>query len=139
MAENIRKQLNEGRIAVENKGRSDQVNLPGWMRNAAQVGLDNENELVEQLREDGVLLSVLHAGLRDNVIQVRAKARAETKNEDGSKTPWIDHASAESHQPNPLPDPEKSKSKKSESPQEYIERRKAEGASKKKIMEELGL
>jgi hypothetical protein len=138
MAENIRKQIQQGQIQVTHKHLQDWVNLPEWMRQCADH-LDSEQELADCLREQGVLLGVLHAGLRDSVIQTRARARAVKKDTEGNEEVWIDHQSAEATIPNPLPDPEKSKSKKSESPQEYIERRKAEGASKKKIMEELGL
>jgi hypothetical protein len=137
MAENIRKQIKQGNIQVTHRHLQDWVNLPEWIRKCADH-LDSEQQLADCLKEQGVLLGVLHAGLRDSVIQTRARARAVKKDTEGNEEVWIDHQSAEATIPNPLPDPEKSK-KKPESPQEYIERRKAEGASKKKIMEELGL
>jgi len=132
MSESIRKQIKDGKAGVEHKHLQEQVELPTWLQGCAEV-LDDPNALFQHLLDQGVALGILHGGLRDTLTQVRAKARAWK-----GDTPVMDHEAAGATIPHPLPDPA-AKSGKQESPQEYIARRKAEGAPKKTIMEELGL
>lgn len=74
MAQSIRKQLNEGQVEVEHKGQKDMFDLPEWLQLSNDV-LDSEEKLIEHLREQGLLLAVLHQGLSQSVIGVRAVAR----------------------------------------------------------------
>jgi len=109
MSKSVREQINQGVINVEHKGLSQDVELPTWLRNTAP-NLDLQEALIDSLREDGQLLGVLHQGLAQSVINVRAAARRY----DDKKQAFISATHARDHKAPLLPNPTESKAKKSD-------------------------
>ena len=70
----VRQQLSEGYVLVNHQDQSANFDLPEWMKRTSKV-LDDEEQLVQELRNSGNLLGVIHQGLAQCIIGVRAKAR----------------------------------------------------------------
>lgn len=104
MAQSIRAQLNAGKVEVEHKGQNAEFELPMWMQ-LDNATLDDESALVEHLRQNGLLLPVLHNGLSQCVIGVRAVARPNpTKSEPNPDFPTSElRRKARQWEPNKLP------------------------------------
>ena len=100
MSKSVREQINQGIINVEHKGIVQDVELPTWLRNTA-TNLDDAEALIDSLREDGQLLGVLHQGLAQSVINVRAAARRY----DAKKQAYISATHARDHVAPTLPKP----------------------------------
>lgn len=100
MAKPIREILNHGFCDVEDKGVTFTQNLPTWMRLDNQT-LDNMDLLAGTLGEKRVH-ALIHKGLAQAVIDVRAKARQKDKAGKPNGNP-------EKYEPNLLPNPSETK------------------------------
>ena len=109
MSKSVREQINQGLINVEHKGLFQDVELPTWLRNTAP-NLDDVSALMISLREDGQLLGVLHQGLAQSVINVRAAARRY----DDKKQAYISANHARDHVAPTLPNPAENRAKKAD-------------------------
>lgn len=100
-----RETLREGVLRVSHKGLTAVINLPLWLAGCYRH-LDNQAELCAWLDNQDLLLEVLHLGLAQAVIRVRAEAR--TYDKDG--LPVINTEAASDYKPKPLPSPAAKKS-----------------------------
>lgn len=102
--------LADGKVTVNHQDQVATFNLPGWLSGVSEH-LDNETDLANYLRERGVLLGVIHQGLAQEIINVRAKARpAPTKeNPDPDLDTPRQHEKVANHVPSLLPKPKADK------------------------------
>jgi len=101
--ESTRAILNRGTAMVEDAGVTYEVDLPRWMH-LADSELDDLDSLINTLGMDRVL-ALVHKGLVQAVIDVRAKARYKDKNGHYTGDP-------QNYDPNLLPKPGASKAEK---------------------------
>ena len=109
MSKSVREQINQGIINVEHKSLVQDVELPTWLRNTAP-NLDDAEALIDSLRKDGQLLGVLHQGLAQSVINVRAAARRY----DAKKQAYISAKHGRDHVAPTLPNPAETRAKKAD-------------------------
>lgn len=100
MSKSVREQIGQGTINVEHKGLSRDIDLPVWICATANV-LDSPDDLIKTLADHDQLLGVLHQGLAQSIINVRAAARRYDNNQQAC----IDPASGLKHQAPQLPKP----------------------------------
>lgn len=77
MAISIRKQVMMEQVEVKHEGETVELTLPGWFRafGESEGLMDSEEEMVRVATEQGVLHGLLHAGLQQALIGIRAMAR----------------------------------------------------------------
>ena len=84
MAQSIYEIIETGKIEVNHNGEDVTFELPSWLKQAAGK-LENEEELLTWAKGEGIVHALLHAGLSDTVIGLRAAIRpAAKKNADGN-------------------------------------------------------
>lgn len=102
--------LADGSVVVTHQDQVATFKLPNWMQGVSDV-LDNETNLVNYLKERGVLQGVIHQGLAQEIINVRAKARPMPTKDDPN--PDLDskrqHEKVAYHVPSLLPKPKATK------------------------------
>ena len=87
MAQSIFEIIETGKIEVNHNGEDRTFDLPEWLK-AASGKLENEKELLEWAEEYEIIHALLHAGLSDTVIGLRAAIRpAGKKDKDGNMVP----------------------------------------------------
>ena len=74
MAKSFYTILEEGTIEVNHRGEDVTLNLPEWIK-AAAPALESESDLLEWAQEYEVLHGLLHSGLQQEIIRLRAAAR----------------------------------------------------------------
>ena len=84
MAQSIYEIIETGKIEVNHNGDDQTFELPSWLKEAAGK-LENEEELLTWAKDNKIIHALLHAGLADTVIGLRAAIRpaAVKKAEDG--------------------------------------------------------
>ena len=98
MSRSVRDQLEDGVINVNHGDLNKDVKLPSWLSGCVEH-LDSPGLLVDYLKEQQVLLGVLHQGLAQCIINVRAVSRRF----DADKVPFISPSKAQEYMPKPLP------------------------------------
>ena len=84
MAQSIFEIIETGKIMVNHDGEDVVFNLPNWLKDAAGK-LENEEDLLTWAKGEGIVHALLHAGLSDTVIGLRAAIRpAAKKNAEGN-------------------------------------------------------
>lgn len=72
---NIVSQLRSGKADVHHRGTDlKDVEFPSYIIKAAEVAYD-EDKLVQTLKEEGILLNMLHLGMSEYVVKWRANVR----------------------------------------------------------------
>jgi len=83
MAQSIYEIIETGKIEVNHNGEDKSFELPNWLK-AAAGKLENEKELLDWAKEYEIIHALLHAGLADTIIGLRAAIRpAAKKNAEG--------------------------------------------------------
>ena len=91
MAKSIYEVLTDRTIDVEDKGKTITVNLPDWF--PTDIEYENEAELVDRLRVEGLLGIVLQSGIRQELIALRATVRPTGKDQTFEQEECQDRAS----------------------------------------------
>lgn len=78
MAKSFYSILSEGTLEVNHKGEDVTFNLPAWLIAAAEK-LENEEKLLEWAQEYEVVHGLLHFGIQQLIIALRAAARPKIK------------------------------------------------------------
>lgn len=74
MAKSFYNIIKEGKIKVTHGQNNVTLDLPTWLQEAKDC-LENEDGLVAWARSNGVMHGLLHAGIQQVIIQMRAAAR----------------------------------------------------------------
>lgn len=73
---NIHTQVKDGKLEVTHQGESKTFEMPTWMSDMGEEGmLQDEDALVKHLKDHGMLLGFLHAGLKECLVGLRAHIR----------------------------------------------------------------
>jgi hypothetical protein len=121
----IREQILTRKIEVSHAGKSVTYTLPTYLSGITPEVLDNENLLVEYMNDKGCLHGLLHVGLQQEIINVRAIPRKKTV--DGQ--PIAQTAEnitkyqkmIDSYKPALMPNPAASKAGKEPTPEKALE------------------
>lgn len=114
----IVEQLKQGYCDVHHRGYDlKQVDFPDYIANIADCLFDEE-QVVENLKKDGILLNMIHLGLSEFVVKFRAAVRP-SDTSDKPKEIWAEEQEArmrgKEYVPALLPNPDERKSNKSAS------------------------
>ena len=74
MAKSFHNILDDGKIEVSHRGEDVTLTLPAWLTEASPVLMDEEL-LVEWAKENEVLHGLIHSGIQQEIIRLRAVAR----------------------------------------------------------------
>ena len=74
MAQSLFEIIENGRIEVNHNGDDVTFDIPEWLK-AASGKLENEEDLLTWARENKVVHALLHAGIADTIIGLRATIR----------------------------------------------------------------
>lgn len=87
MAQSIFEIIETSKLEVNHNGEDVTFNLPEWLKQAAGK-LENEEELLSWAKEYEILHALIHAGIADTIIGLRASIRpAAKKDKDGNLIP----------------------------------------------------
>jgi hypothetical protein len=87
MAQSMYEIIETGKIEVNHNGEDVTFNLPEWLKNAAGK-LENAEALLAWAKEYEIIHALLHAGISDTIIGLRAAIRpAGKKDKDGNMIP----------------------------------------------------
>ena len=87
MAQSMYEIIETGKIEVNHNGEDRVFDLPNWLKNAASK-LENEEKLLEWAKEYEIIHALLHAGIADTIIGLRAAIRpAAKKDKTGNLVP----------------------------------------------------
>jgi hypothetical protein len=131
MAQSIRQQLNNGKVEVTHGNQQAMFELPAWL-DLTDSTIDDKDALIEHLEQHGVLMGVLHQGLAQSVIGVRAAARPNKKDEDLDTA--TQRKKAREWTPGTLPRPKDEVSEATSAIQKLLDK----GFTKEQILEMIG-
>lgn len=136
MAKSIYVTLQEEEFEVSHNGEDVKFQSPEWMRAFTPEVMESEEECVRIATENDMLHGLIHLGLQQAIIGMRAKARPADKNgEKISITGEVEFVKAEerlnAYRPKPISRPGK---KKEVSPADALAALKASGMSKEEIL-----
>lgn len=78
MAQSMYEIVETGKIEVNHNGEDVDFIIPNWLKNASGK-LENEDELLAWAKEEGILHALLHSGISDEIIGLRAEIRPNDK------------------------------------------------------------
>jgi len=84
MAQSMYEIIEIGKIEVNHNGEDKEFDIPEWLK-AAAGKLENEEELLNWAKEYEIIHALIHAGIADTIIGLRAAIRpAGKKDKDGN-------------------------------------------------------
>lgn len=136
MAKSIHTTIKEDRLEVSHQGEDISLETPDWFRQFDEM-MDDEEKLLHVARQEGVLHGLLHAGLQQAVIGMRAAARPVKDGVTWTTEGEADRAQKrlDAYRPKPVPVPG---AKKPVSPEAAIAALKAAGLDREAIIALLG-
>ena len=78
MAQSMYEIIETGKIEVNHNGEDVTFNVPDWLKNASGK-LENEEALFAWAKKEGILHALLHSGISDEIIGLRAEIRPNDK------------------------------------------------------------